>query len=458
MREQKSVVNYRSIYDHSGISIYLEKMARKGWLLEKIGNYFWKFRKIDPQELKFSVTYFPPASVWDPAPSEQEETFREYCEDAGWKLAASNAQLQVFYTESQDTVPLETDAVLQVETVHKAMKKSVLAGSWMMGILGLLYTAFWFVTFLENPVFVLTDYANWFRFIAYVNLLLLCFVELVTYYRWHKKAVKVAEETGNLHPSKSHPVFQQISMIVVISSLLAWFASSTSKRMSIIMAASLLNMTVLILAVNGCRILLKKLQVSGGTNKIITIAVDVVLAFLLMGVLTSAIMRVDIQEKEPVDTYEHYGIERYVYNDPLPLTVEDLIAVDPAGYSKEQTVQETILAAKYDCVQKARRDWDIQQPDMDYYLVICKEPALTNFCWNGWIEDYKEGPHIYGTLEPMNASAWNAQEAYYVSDGREQGGQWLICWEDRFLRLTVDWNLTEQQMEIIGEQILYYEE
>jgi hypothetical protein len=50
MREQKSVVNYRSIYDHSGISIYLEKMARKGWLLEKIGNYFWKFRKIVPQE------------------------------------------------------------------------------------------------------------------------------------------------------------------------------------------------------------------------------------------------------------------------------------------------------------------------------------------------------------------------------------------------------------------------
>ena len=65
-----------SVYDHTGIEKRLADMARKGWLLERIVPMAWVYRRIEPRELHFSVTYYPKASEFDPEPSEGQRTFR----------------------------------------------------------------------------------------------------------------------------------------------------------------------------------------------------------------------------------------------------------------------------------------------------------------------------------------------------------------------------------------------
>ena len=44
---------------------HLEKMARKGWRLENAGNPFWIYRRAEPANLRYAITYFPTASVFD---------------------------------------------------------------------------------------------------------------------------------------------------------------------------------------------------------------------------------------------------------------------------------------------------------------------------------------------------------------------------------------------------------
>jgi len=461
MRQTKTRMELFSIHDHVGITSHLEKQARKGWLLEKVGNWGWRYRKIEPQSLRFFVTYFPPASVFDPYPSEGEATFREYCEQAGWKVAASNAQLQVFYTADPNAVPVETDAVVQVENIHAAAKKTTLLSNWLFGIIGVINIITWLITFFENPVILLADYSGWMRAISFSILILLSCTELLSYYLWHRKAVEVAQETGCLHPTKSHRLLQIVSLVILIAALFLWFFVTQSRRTRIIYAMSLANMALLMALVQGCRILLQKLGVSKTKNKVITLTVDFVLAFLLIGMLPRWIMKMDLHDKTPVDTYVHYGIVREVYNDPLPVCVEDLLAVDPAGYSKELDVQKTVIAAIYDGIQLERRDSDLVLPDMDYRLVISEIPSWTEFFWNGWIEDYDAKKSVwtpYRYLEERDPTPWKAVEAQRSCnrDGEQQ--EWLIRWEDRFVRLSADWELTEEQMGIIAEKLRNYAE
>jgi len=54
-----------SFYDRTGISRHLEDMAARGWMVEKLGAYSWRYRRAEPKQLRFSVTYFPAASGFD---------------------------------------------------------------------------------------------------------------------------------------------------------------------------------------------------------------------------------------------------------------------------------------------------------------------------------------------------------------------------------------------------------
>ena len=90
-----------SFYDRTGIERYLEKQALKGWLLEKTSAFGWKFRRIEPRKISYAVTFFAKASAFDPEPSEAQLRFQDFCEHTGWKLAASSAQMQIYYNEEE---------------------------------------------------------------------------------------------------------------------------------------------------------------------------------------------------------------------------------------------------------------------------------------------------------------------------------------------------------------------
>ena len=114
---KRTLVNV-SFYDPEAIQRKLEQMAARGWMIQKVGNLFWTYTKIPPQKLRFAVTYFPGASEFDPKPSEKQLEKEELCAQDGWRLVLRWDVMQIFCTDREDAVPIDTDPVPQVDNIH----------------------------------------------------------------------------------------------------------------------------------------------------------------------------------------------------------------------------------------------------------------------------------------------------------------------------------------------------
>ena len=107
-----------SLYQWEEMAHYLDEMAADGWLLDKPGNTLWRFRRVPPQKLRFEVVFFPDASGFDPGPTEGLRVMEDYSARDGWRLLAQWGQAQFFVNDREDPVPMETDPVVQVETLQ----------------------------------------------------------------------------------------------------------------------------------------------------------------------------------------------------------------------------------------------------------------------------------------------------------------------------------------------------
>ena len=116
-----------SMYDQQGIEKKLADMARKGWLIEEMQNaFFWNYRRIEPKELHFAAVYSAMTFDVDADSAAAQKEKDELCARDGWVAAASwggNGFLRVYYNEQPDPVPIETDPVVQTESIYAAMKK-----------------------------------------------------------------------------------------------------------------------------------------------------------------------------------------------------------------------------------------------------------------------------------------------------------------------------------------------
>ena len=66
-------------------------------------------------------------------------------------------QMQVFYNENENPVPIETDPMLEVENIHRSVKKTVLVSYFLMMFFGLLLGASFVDTLISDPVYLLAS-------------------------------------------------------------------------------------------------------------------------------------------------------------------------------------------------------------------------------------------------------------------------------------------------------------
>ena len=120
MRTTYRIHTYRPI-DGDAVEKWLRRMALRGWRLEKAGQLFGRFRRAEPAPLTYSVTYFPEASLYGGPPTEQQEEYAEYFAAAGWSYVTQWSRMQIFVTEQEDPIPLETDQRQKLETIRQSV-------------------------------------------------------------------------------------------------------------------------------------------------------------------------------------------------------------------------------------------------------------------------------------------------------------------------------------------------
>ena len=450
MKVKKRRMEFISFYNHTDLEKHFTKMAKKGWMIEKLSNYYWTYRRIEPKEIRFSVTYYPRASEFDPEPSESEQTFHDFCAHTGWKLAATWHQMQIFYNERENPIPLETDPVLEVKTLHSACKKNFLPSYFLLLAMGLILGFSFPGRVFTDPIGLLSSASNLFTGFCFVCMAVIAAVELGAYYSWYFKAKKAARD-GLFVDTPSTSRFQLTILSLVLIGFLLWLINLAflGDPLYVWVAILVFAYTVALhIIVNCIREGLKKAKASRGTNKVLTFLACFALCFLMSGLVTSLTLFansagfLEAKQKEPV----------------VPLSLEDLIPVPKEAYVTQNRTDKTFLISQQVIWQFPHFETPETSGmcDLGYTVTIVNAPLLYNWCKDQLLHKTTRGENGLYIIEylPVEAEPWEALEAYRQLDefGAEKNS-FLLCYPDRFLLIHLDWDPTEEQMAIVGQKM-----
>ncbi|NLO10464.1 MAG: DUF2812 domain-containing protein [Clostridiales bacterium] len=146
--------------DYKAMGEYLEEMAEKGWMVEKVGRYTAKFRAIEPQKIKFYVDVFKEGGPLTPEKTESSEEYRRLCQESGWTFITSLDYLQFFYAAGDsEPVPIQTDEEIEQKIVEHTLVRTELRGVLIFAILAV------YILFRIIPV----RYTNLLRFTGVIS-------------------------------------------------------------------------------------------------------------------------------------------------------------------------------------------------------------------------------------------------------------------------------------------------
>ena len=442
-----------SYLDRTAITAHLSDMAAQGWMLEKIGGWSWRYRRMEPKKLRFAVTFFP-ASQFDPGSSEGLETYRDYCAAAGWVLAAETAQVQIFYNEDENAVPIETDPAVELANIRRCVKRGFVGSYWALLTLSLFQILFQGYRIWRDPVDTLSSTASLAAVLNWLPLDVLILAELTRYYRWQRKA-QAAADAGSPLPDLRSIRWLNILVMVLSCFIVLWLLASywNSRGMFLLTAGMFLCIGLIILLSFAAKAAMKRLKAPRWVNIAVTYGIIIVLTVGFMSGLTAFILGNSgsgwLEDHPIAETYVYQGWTWSVYHDDIPLRIEDLVETDYDQWSTEARVDTSFLMTHGTYTQRPRMDTP-GQPDLEYEIVTVKAGFLYGLCKNdfiSWAERHnKELPQEnWDEYRPVDASAWGADEVYRLYYSGEPVNQFLVCWPDRIAEVQFDWDWTVRE-------------
>lgn len=458
MRQTKRVITQFCFYDRTGIQKMLEKQAQKGWMLESIGQLGWKYRRIEPKNVRFAVTYYANASMFDPEPTVGEALYQEFVEYSGWHFVASNAQMQIFCTEDENPVPIETDPMVELQNIHRAVKKSFLPGYFMMLCCALLNLGLMVWRLADNFTGTLAHNTNLFTISCWIILALLEIYEISAYYLWRRKALKAAQLDGSFVETKNRNNLMLVILGVVFAAYILMI-SSLSLRIAYIGVISVVLMLLAVAVVLLLTNWMKKTGFSREDNRAYTILATVFISLAVAFLSTVAIITVmeQLPDDHVKDTYEMNGITITRYGDDVPLTVEQLTGENMDDYSTYKTLESSILIDRL-IANQHRKLGTGEGSDLRYVVVNVKFTPLFEACLREYLTMYYDqqivdifGYEYYRDFRSIDPAAWGADEAWQLYSKEEALTEYLLVYGKRIVNFDFSQEPTREQMALVAE-------
>lgn len=464
MKNTKRQLNFFSFYDFPTIEKHLSEMALEGWMLKSAEGAVWKYERTEPKQLHFAVTYFPKATALDPEPSDELKMLWDFCEHTGWKLAVQAAQIQIFYNESENPHPIETDPVAQIENIHRAAKKSILVNLWLGLLLGIMNLGIFAYQLFTDPVDTLANASRLWSSCMWLLYLISTTAEPIAYFRWHKKAQRIALEEDRLFLPKDTRFAKNILFILLMTVLVCMLLSLPGAGAAQGLAFGIMYMTALLVIVRTIMRYLKHRKVSAKINFSVTMVVGIAMSIALVSVLTFAIIKSTEQglftDRNAVGTYVHNGRVWEYYADELPLTIEDLTGEQYDGYSYHRMEDKTVFLSKTECRQNPRYDAKNfkELPDIEYTIITVNIPGMFSTIKDAVInerQDEVHGDYVFTDhYEPVDAAPWGAEEAYQLHWSGSVLNKYLLVWNEQIVEITFySWEPTPEQMAVVANKL-----
>jgi hypothetical protein len=443
------------MFDYQGVEQRLEKMAAKGWRLEKIGPYGWTYRRAEPAQVRYAVTYIPDASDFNPEPTPSQQGLEDYCAQAGWYKVMDWWQMQIFCNEDPNAVPIETEEKVRLEGIRRSMKKNFLKSSIFLFLVLLLIGYFMVGEIVNDPVSFWTSADTLCWAVIVVLGILLMMIPLVGYPLWRRKSEKNIEQGGSCASTKgfryASNILTALSALFALEWVVSLFFNDGGKgAFTLGYLAIIVVLTILLWKV---RDYLKKQKFSRTANWTITIVVDVLMAFIMVGVLTAITLNSGILTGTP-NISSHRAAGGVAWNpkeQQLPLTIEELGVQDTVEYTYSWTDSSSPFGSY---LRGSQYSWDHAEHELRYELLEMKVDQLYDICfqhyWN-YFQSKKEGATSTVAYQPVDAAPWGVEQAYRLYGKEQPQNIWLLRKGDRLVYLDATWELTQEQMAKIAQ-------
>ena len=463
MREKKWVPNIYQPDDEAAIVKRLEKLAAKGWFLERAENWGWTLRRGKPAQVRYAVTYFPGASVFDPGPTEDQETYADYCRAAGWEFVSSYGPVQYFRSDLPDPVPIETDQGEKLAAIHRTKTKNTLLASCLVLVVLAIFWSGQLRVLRQTPLSVLSDNVRLAILAVFLILSLCAVIAPVDYMIWYFRSKRSVENGGACLPSRTWlrsaaNILLLSCPAVLLGVVLA--AAGSVRRGLLVLALLILRFLPYAALWTVFHLLRRRGRDRASVRKGYIIAA--VIAWIGIMVLDIAFLDSDILAapgRQPDQIYvDSHGDSHNLYADDLPVTLEDLgIEVKTTDRCSYRAWNSTSILVSYSTYEQRAAS---EESDLPWLLY-----GVADFAWEGLAREQMErmvygGPVVMGgqifVLRESNAvedPRWGADQAYFSSSSND-GGEWLLRYGDRLVSIRQrGWELTDERVEILREAL-----
>lgn len=428
-------------YDRCGIQARLEALAQKGWLLEEADYFGWRFTRSQPRPVHYAITYFVKQNQYTSEYDENIMDFNAMCAERGWNFVTSHSNLRVYCNESPEPIPLDTDPVVELATIHRAAKRSFLPAHWTYLILCSLLLALLAGLFVSNPIQLLADNRSLLSYLIFIPIMIVSAFELISYYRWRCRAVKYVQDTGEFLPARSRPLLLRVLLVFALLSYIVNLLLGGLNRENV---DALFRFAILLIAGIVAYIVREHLKAKGasaGENRGAAAAI-VIIAVIVMQIVSSVITNQNSFENffpEPMP--EKYG-SGFNFDDPLPLELEDLGLgkYSDDGYFKTYSSVFLSYTEYYD------QPFNLAGQGMNYVILDVRADFLYNFLYSKFFDSTAR--------EEMDSELWNADSVWQVR-GNGKDSIYHICIDNRMISLIFEpaVELTDEQKSLIGEKL-----
>ena len=433
--DKKFQFNWYQANDAAAMERKLEKMAEKGWLLDEMTNWGFRYRRGEPGEVHYAVTYFPQASVYDAGPTEEQQTYADYCAAAGWEFVSNWGPLQIFRSTRANPVPIETDEAEKLQAIHKSMLKTLVLSYGMLLAVWIMNLALRFSSIKRNPLgFFSSNQELLFMGFLLFFVLQLAFI-LVDYFVWYLRSKKSVERgEGCLQPHTRLRFWLSMVLLATgVPALVTLFAGLSQVGNIWMTVYCVISMPLIMVLSQGLLKWLKRRGFDRSVTRGVHIGGAVVLGIAYAVGITILVTRSAERVVDPrAEVYvDSRGFEWEIHSDALPVTLEDLgytvTEEDHCSYQSDRS--KTILMDRAIYVQESYGEGSTL-PYLRYEVTDVKagfllEPVL-ELTTGGYYLSVHGMSFLMNSYTLADEPLYGADRMYVAGEGSLNNGLYLV--------------------------------
>lgn len=459
---------FTNVYDLKAVEEFLEDMAEQGWMFVKQKGMFYYFKPCQPRKLHFAVDIFDKATIFDTRPEAQTREYIEYCRECGWNFLYTNGKFQIFYSEEEEPVSIQTDDRIKLKLIHKYTLMNR-GGLWLL----LLIFAYPLVELLTPYETNLVD-----RFIvdierlpialALLGMIIYIIADLVRYvifYISNKRRIAHGRAL-QYYSGKNVLGYQKVTLgilsVMMLVDVLGMLMVNTV--MGIIMVIVCIIVYIIAFGMEWFRQGNDRLKrrdnilLIVGTNIAVFLFCYAASVILLLGgglgLFDSNVEKVTVYDEETGE-----NVIWTIRHDDIPLTLEQLGVSVEAPYEQTDKMQNNSFFGSYvtysqDFFNNINLDETEEMPYLYYDVVTSKWDKILDSYAQDYLEGSQSAFYECEDITEQEAALWKAEKVYslYVAETGETGR--LVRYENQVLWiLGKEVEYTQENIAIICEAL-----